>query len=165
MLTACAASNTKLETCSWFVLSLAALNSAGQSLMPSLCSVLWNSSRDYKYSVCCSSTSTKHRLLDWVLFATYLLYIFLEIVLGMLKTAPEQHMPIASNPSYLTGAVCPAGWGYWDARNKHCLPLQPPRQRINCFTTCKKLDAFLLCLRKKMHRIPSWPAASGKIPL
>lgn len=108
MLRVRAAGNTNLAACSlWpqFALSLAFLNDVCPSLMPSLCSIVQNSFRDQRavFSAA-ASLRTKHCLLGWVPFATYLPSIFLEIVLWMLKTAPEQHMPAPSKHSYLPGA-------------------------------------------------------------
>lgn len=103
-----AAGNTKLAACSlWpeFALSLATLNAVCPSLMPSLCSIVQNSFRDQcAVFSAAASLHAKHCLLGWVLFATYLSYIFLEIVLWMLKTAPKQHMLAPTNHSYLPGA-------------------------------------------------------------
>lgn len=108
MLRVHAAGNTKLAACSlWpeFALSLATLNAVCPPLMTSLCSIVQNSFRDQcAVFSAAASFHTKHYLLGWVLFATYLPYIFLEIVLWMLKTAPEQHMLAPTNHSYLPGA-------------------------------------------------------------
>lgn len=73
--------------------------------MPSLCSIVQNSFRDQRAVLCTAAPlHTKHSLL---LFATYLPYTFLEIVLQMLKKVPEHHVPAPSNHSYLPVARVP----------------------------------------------------------